>query len=155
MSSIAKTSTISISSIIQTSISLRLGISRPLAIVATGSIAKTTIAKSRVAIGSRGSIAISTIQKTSISFSLRLSLGLTLGNMDNTGRVGNISASTGISSGNSGESSRGQTGNSYRVGNIGDTVSGSNGGGKTSIAKTSTISKTSIAKTSTISKTSI
>merc|ERR1712106_450251 len=59
MSSIAKTSTVSISSIIQTSISLRLGISRPLAIVATGSIAKTTIAKSGVAIGSWGSIAIS------------------------------------------------------------------------------------------------
>merc|ERR1711892_260630 len=71
--------------------------------------------------------------------------------MDNTGRVGNISASTSISSGNSGESSRGKTGNSYRVGNIGDTISGSNGGGKTSIAKTSAIAKSGISQTSTIS----
>merc|ERR1712106_931559 len=81
--------------------------------------------------------------------------------MDNTGRVGNISASTSISSGNSGESSRGKTGNSYRVGNIGDTISGSNGGSKTStiaktsIAKSSTISNTSIAKTGSIAKSAI
>merc|ERR1719233_2354501 len=81
--------------------------------------------------------------------------------MDNTSRVGNIPASASISSSKGGESSRGNSSNSYSVGNIGDSVSGSNWGSKsisiakTSIAKSSTIAKTSISQTSSVSITSI
>jgi len=56
---------------------------------------------------SKTSISISSIKESGIS----LSLGFTLGNMDNSGRVGDITASTGISSSNSRDSSRGKTSN--------------------------------------------
>merc|ERR1711942_328380 len=150
-SSISQTGTIAISSIVQASISLWLSTSRPLAIVAKTSIAETAIAKSITTISSisktrisiskssiskTGTIAIGSIEKTSISISLRLSLSLTLGNMDNSS-------------------------SSYSVGNIRDSVSGSNWGSKsisiakTRIAKSSTIAKTSISQTSSVSITSI
>merc|ERR1712038_621686 len=75
--------------------------------------------------------------------------------MDNTSRVGNIPASSSISSSKGRESSRGNSSNSYSVGNIGDSVSGSNWGSKSiSITKTS-IAKTSISQTSSVSITSI
>merc|ERR1711942_545535 len=177
-SSISQTSTIAISSIVKTSISISLwlSISRPLAIVAKTSIAETAIAKSITTISSisktrisiskssiskTSTIAIGSIEKTSISFSLRLSLSLTLGNMDNSSRVGNIPTSSSISSSKSWESGRGNSSNSYSVGNIGDAVSGSNWGSKsisiakTSIAKPSTIAKTSISQTSSVPITSI
>merc|ERR1712025_1346161 len=76
--------------------------------------------------------------------------------MDNTSRVGNIPTSSSISSSKSWESSRGNSSNSYSVGNIGDSVSGSNGGSKSiSVAKTSIISKTGITETSSVSISSI
>merc|ERR1719445_1140134 len=51
------------------------------------------------------------------------SISLTLGNMDNTSRVGNISASTSIGTVDSRDSSRGSTMDTYSVGNIGNTIS--------------------------------
>merc|ERR1719312_1698979 len=56
------------------------------------------------------------------SFSISLRLSLTLGNMDNSSRVGNISASTGIGAMYSRDGSRGNTMDTYSVGNIGDTL---------------------------------
>merc|ERR1719308_430574 len=68
------------------------------------------------------SITISTIGSIE-SISLRISFSLTLGNMDNTSRVGNISASTSIGTMDSRDSSRGSTVDTYSVGNIGNTIS--------------------------------
>merc|ERR1712168_573733 len=56
------------------------------------------------------------------SFSISLRLSLTLGNMDNSSRVGNISASTGIGTVDSRDGSRGNTMDTYSVGNIGNTL---------------------------------
>merc|ERR1719308_50370 len=70
--------------------------------------------------------------------------------MDNSSRVGNIPTSSSISSSKSWESSRGNSSNSYSVGNIGDSVSGSNWD-----SKSISIAKTRIAQTSTVSITSI
>merc|ERR1719281_2247032 len=55
--------------------------------------------------------------------SISISFSLTLGNMDNTSRVGNISASTSIGTMDSRDSSRGSTMDTYSVGNIGNTIS--------------------------------
>ena len=99
------------------------------------------------------SISISTIK------SLRFSLSFTLGNMDNTSRVGNISASTSIGTMDSRDGSRSSTMDSYSVGNIGDTIANSmvdrgsiadsmvDGSSVSNMSNMSnTISKTSIAK---------
>merc|ERR1711970_1268181 len=130
-------------------------------ITTISSISKTRISISESSISKTSTIAIGSIQKTSISFSLWLSLSLTLGNMDNTSRVGNIPASSSISSSKGRESSRSNSCNSYSVGNIGDSVSGSNWGSKSisvakpSIAKSSTIAKPSISQPSSVSITSV
>merc|ERR1719480_653233 len=133
-------STISISTMER--ICLRLSISRALAIAIAGiaetmSIAKSTsITKGRVStvvskatIAKRVSSASKTISTISIStiegIGFRFSLGLTLGNMDNTSRVGNISSSTSIGTVDSRDGSRSSTMDSYSVGNIGDTIANS------------------------------
>merc|ERR1711872_420109 len=56
------------------------------------------------------------------SFSISFWLSLTLGNMDNSSRVGNISTSTGIGTMDSRDGSRGSTMDTYSVGNIGNTL---------------------------------
>merc|ERR1719228_1979535 len=70
---------------------------------------------------------INTVSKTISSIrmveSISIGLSLTLGNMDNTSRVGNISASTSIGTMDSRDSSRGNTMDTYSVGNIGNTIS--------------------------------
>merc|ERR1740119_78266 len=91
-------------------------------------------------------IAISSIESISISF--WFSLSLTLGNMNNTGRVGNISASTSISTMDSRDSSRSSTMNSYSVGNIGDSIANSMVDGGSIGNMSHTMAKTSIAKMS-------
>merc|ERR1711955_107708 len=69
---------------------------------------------------------INTVSKTISSIrmveSISISFSLTLGNMDNTSRVGNISASTSIGTMHSRDSSRGNTMDTYSVGNIGNTI---------------------------------
>merc|ERR1712168_1573088 len=93
-----------------------------------------TISKRRVAESNMMTIPITmskridTVSKTisSIgmvkSFSISFWLSLTLGNMDNSSRVGNISASTGIGTMDSRDGSRGSTMDTYSVGNIGNTI---------------------------------
>merc|ERR1719430_2985170 len=70
---------------------------------------------------------IDTVSKTISSIrmveSISISFSLTLGNMDNTSRVGNISASTGIGTMDSRDSSRGNAMDTYSVGNIRNTIS--------------------------------
>merc|ERR1711862_993047 len=70
---------------------------------------------------------INTVSKTVSSIrmveSISISFSLTLGNMDNTSRVGNISASTSIGTMDSRDSSRSNTMDTYSVGNIGNTIS--------------------------------
>merc|ERR1719481_1909664 len=74
---------------------------------------------------------IDTVSKTissigmvkSFSISFGLSISLTLGNMDNSSRVCNISASTGIGTMDSRDGSRSSTMDTYSVGNIGNTIS--------------------------------
>merc|ERR1719480_720138 len=85
-------------------------------------VSKATIAK-RVGSASKtlSTISISTIE----GIGFRFSLGLTLGNMDNTSRVGNISSSTSIGTMDSRDGSRSSTMDSYSVGNIGDTIANS------------------------------
>merc|ERR1712098_528455 len=71
---------------------------------------------------------IDTVAKTISSIGMVKRLGisfrfsLTLGNMDNSSRVGNISASTGIGTMDSRDGSRGNTMDTYSVGNIGNTL---------------------------------
>merc|ERR1711931_600379 len=93
-----------------------------------------TISKRRVAESNMMTIPITmskridTVSKTISSvgmvksFSISFWLSLTLGNMDNSSRVGNISASTGIGTMDSRDSSRGSTMDTYSVGNIGNTI---------------------------------
>merc|ERR1719392_656663 len=97
-------------------------------------IAMMTIAKRRVAKSNMMTIAITmskrihTVSKTISSIRMVKSIGisfglsLTLGNMDNSSRVGNISASTGIGTMDSRDGSRGNTMDTYSVGNIGNTL---------------------------------
>merc|ERR1712106_833870 len=82
-----------------------------------GSITKMSITITKTSIAKMATISIST--ELSISFSL------TLGNMDNTSRVGNISSSTSITTMNSRDGSRSSTMDSYSVGNIGNTITNS------------------------------
>ena len=98
------------------------------------------------------SMPISTIAISSIeSISLRFSFSLTLGNMDNTSRVGNISASSSITTMDSRDSSRSNTMDSYSIGNIGDAIACMVDRG--SIAKMSSIAKmASIAKMTNIAE---
>jgi hypothetical protein len=75
-------------------------------------MSKTSIAimsKTSIAIMSKTSIPVRSVEESWIGFSL--SLSLTLGNMDYSSRVSDITSSTGISSSNSRDSSRGKTSN--------------------------------------------
>merc|ERR1719392_492296 len=95
-------------------------------------ISMMTIAKRRVAKSNMMTIPITkrinTVAKTisSIrmvkSFSISFRLSLTLGNMDNSSRVGNVSASTSIGTMDSRDGSRCSTMDTYSVGNIGNTL---------------------------------
>merc|ERR1719290_615512 len=130
----SKSITISIGSI--ESIGFWLSLSITLSIVAriSKTITMMTIAKGRVSKSNMMTISITmskridTVSKTisSIgmvkSFSISLRLSLTLGNMDNSSRVGNISASTGIGTMDSRDGSRGSTMDTYSVGNVGNTI---------------------------------
>merc|ERR1711911_169376 len=131
VSSIAKTIAISgiaktVSSIVVgISISLGLSISRPLSVVAIaiGSIAIsiTGIAKT---------VSVSTISKVvGISIGLGLGISRPLGDVDDSGGVGNISASTGIASSHSGDGSRGESSDASGVSTIGHSVFSSIGSG--------------------------
>merc|ERR1712058_65868 len=94
-----------------------------------------TIAKRRVSESNMMTITITmskridTVAKTISSIGMVKRLGisfrfsLTLGNMDNSSRAGNISASTGIGTMDSRDGSRGNTMDTYSVGNIGNTIS--------------------------------
>merc|ERR1712106_779394 len=149
-----------ISSIESISISLWLSIGRTLAISIPGISQTMTIAKGRVAMSKAISMSISnrvstvsntisTIAISSIeSISFWFSLSLTLGNMNNTGRVGNISASTSISTMDSRDSSRSSTMNSYSVGNTGDSIANSMVDRGSIGYMSHTMAKTSIAKMS-------
>merc|ERR1712045_682721 len=135
VSTIAKTgisvSTIesTISKVVGISISLRLGISRPLSVVGTIGIGVGTI----------GPVSISTIESTiaiaktvtskvvGISLSLGLGISRPLGDVDDSSRVGNISASTGITSNNSGDGSGGDTSNANGVSSVGHSIASSIG----------------------------
>merc|ERR1712203_730649 len=88
-----------------------------LSISITLSISIPGIAKSIPMPITKRRVSMMSIESISISFSL------TLGNMDNTSRVGNISASTSIGTMDSRDSSRGNTMDTYSVGNIGNTIS--------------------------------
>jgi hypothetical protein len=73
-------------------------------------MSKTSIAvmsKTSIAKMSKTSIPVSSVEESWIGFSL----SLTLGNMDDSGRVSNITASAGITSSNGRDSSRGKTSN--------------------------------------------
>merc|ERR1719206_851024 len=115
---------------------------------AVGSISSSGIGIASISI----SMGISNVSKTSISVSsieksgISLSLGFTLGNMDNSGRVSNIATSTSISTSYGWDSSGGKTSNvgagRWTVGSI-----SSSGIGKASISisvRISNMSKTSI-----------
>merc|ERR1711931_81276 len=110
------------------SISITLSISIPgIAKTIPMAIAKRRVSKMTISMTKR----INTVSKTissirmveSISITISISVSLPLGNMDNTSRVGNISASTSIGTMDSRDSSRGNTMDTYSVGNIGDTIS--------------------------------
>merc|ERR1711910_249839 len=81
----------------------------------------TGISKMSYTISKMSSISIRTIESICFWFSL----SLTLGNMNSTSRVGNISTSTGIGTMDGGNSSRSNTMDTYSVGNIGDTITNS------------------------------
>ena len=89
--------------------------------------------------GAIGSIAQAVTVGAVEGIGISLSLGLPLGNMDNSGRVGNIASSTSIGSSNSGDSSRGKSSNVHR-GRRRDTSVASSVGG--SIASISGVAKT-------------
>merc|ERR1719450_783065 len=84
------------------------------------SMAKVPAISKRVCTVSK-SITISSIRMVK-SIGISFGLSLTLGNMDNSSRVGNISASTGIGTMDSRDGSRGNTMDTYSVGNIGNTL---------------------------------
>merc|ERR1719481_1460544 len=133
---VSKSITISVGSI--ESISLWLSLSFTLSIVAriskTITITMMTIAKGRVAKSNMMTIPITMSERIGMvsktissigmvkSLSIGFGLSLTLGNMDNSSRVGNISASTGIGTMDSRDGSRGNTMDTYSVGNIGNTL---------------------------------
>merc|ERR1719481_1489246 len=79
-----------------------------------------TIAQRRVS--ESITISVSSIESISLWLSISFRLTLTLGNMDNSSRVGNISASTSICTMDSRDGSRGSTMDTYSVGNISNTI---------------------------------
>merc|ERR1719369_673877 len=81
----------------------------------------TGISKMSYSISKMSSISIRTIESICFWFSL----SLTLGNVYNTSRVGNISTSTSIGTMDSRNSSRSNTMDTYSAGNIGDTITNS------------------------------
>merc|ERR1711936_1078675 len=81
----------------------------------------TGISKMSYSISKMSSISIRTIESICFWFSL----SLTLGNVYNTSRVGNISTSTSIGTMDGGNSSRSNTMDTYSAGNIGDTITNS------------------------------
>merc|ERR1719228_2031580 len=112
------------------SISLWLSISITLSISIMGiaktvsmAIAQRRVSKMTISMTKRINTVSKTISSIRMVESVSISLGLTLGNMDNTSRVGNISSSTSIGTMDSRDSSRGNTTDTYSVGNIGNTIS--------------------------------
>merc|ERR1712083_998543 len=89
------------------------------------SVIKTSVG--RVSISSissitKRSVSISSVQKTSIGLSLWLSLGRPLGDMDNTGRVGDIPSSSSVQTRGSRDGSGSSSSDSYAVSNVGHSV---------------------------------
>merc|ERR1719481_1625082 len=134
---VSKSITITIGSIESISFWLSFWLSFSLTLSIVPRISETiamTIAKGRVSESNMMTITITmskrigTVSKTisSIGMVKRLSisfrLSLTLGNMDNSSRVGNISTSTSIGTMDSRDGSRGNTMDTYSVGNIGNTI---------------------------------
>ena len=122
--------------------------------VASSGNGRSSIAKTGIAVAKSGIAESSVAQTVGTIEGISISLSLPLGNMDNSGRVGNIASSTGIGSSNSGDSSRGKSGNVHR-GRRRDTSVASSVGG--SIASVSGVAKaisgiTCIAEASAIAK---
>merc|ERR1719481_1655435 len=86
-------------------------------------IAKRRVSKMTISMTKRINTVSKTVSSIRMVESISISFSLTLGNMDNTSRVGNISASTGIGTMDSRDGSRGSTMDTYSVGNIGYTIS--------------------------------
>merc|ERR1711973_844021 len=112
------------------SISLWLSISITLSISIMGisktvsmAITERRVSKMTISMTKRVNTVSKTISSIRMVESVSISLSLTLSNMDNTSRVGNISASTSIGTMDSRDSSRGNTMDTYSVGNIGNTIS--------------------------------
>merc|ERR1711955_146633 len=82
-------------------------------------IAKRRVSKMTISMTKRINTVSKTISSIRMVESISISFSLTLGNMDNTSRVGNISAGTSIGT----MHSRGNTMDTYSVGNIGNTIS--------------------------------
>merc|ERR1712215_212623 len=82
----------------------------------SNTISMVTSISQMTAISKMSSISIRTIESICFWFSL----SLTLGNMNSTSRVGNISTSTSIGTMDGGNSSRSNTMDTYSVGTIGD-----------------------------------
>merc|ERR1719320_2255800 len=72
-------------------------------------IAKRRVSKMTISMTKRINTVSKTVSSIRMVESISISFSLTLGNMDNTSRVGNISASTSIGTMNSRDSSRGST----------------------------------------------
>merc|ERR1719320_589602 len=105
------------------SISLGLSLSITLSIPIAGiaktismTIAKRRVSKMTISMTKRINIVSKTVSSIRMVESISISFSLTLGNMDNTSRVGNISASTSIGTMDSRDSSRGSTMDTYSVG---------------------------------------
>merc|ERR1712013_455401 len=123
--SVSKSITISTIGSIE-SISLGLSLSITLSIPIAGismTIAKRRVSKMTMSMTKRITTVSKTVSSIRMVESISISFSLTLGNMDNTSRVGNISASTSIGTMDSRDSSRGSTMDTYSVGNIGNTIS--------------------------------
>ena len=122
--------------------------------IASSGNGRSSIAKTGVAVA-KSSIAESSVAQTVGTIEgISISLSLPLGNMDNSGRVGNIASSTSIGSSNSRKSSRGESSNVYR-GRRGDAGVASSIRG--SVASISGVAKTisgvtSVAEASTVAK---
>merc|ERR1711970_1599759 len=104
------------------SISLWLSISITLSI-SIMAIAKRRVSKMAISMTKRVNTVSKTISSIRMVESISISFSLTLSNMDNTSRVGNISASTSIGTMDRRDSSRGKNMDTYSVGNIGNTIS--------------------------------
>merc|ERR1719320_1773168 len=86
-------------------------------------IAKRRVSKMTISMTKRINIVSKTVSSIRMVESISIRFSLTLGNMDNTSRVGNISASPSIGTMDSRDSSRGRSMDTYSVGNIGNTIS--------------------------------